>query len=72
MSTSPLKTAARETRFSIRANAAQKELLARAAHARNTDISKFVLGASLGKAKRLCRALDESGAPNAELQQLLR
>lgn len=42
-----------ESRLSIRANAEQKELLRRAANARNTDVSKFVLETSLNEAKRL-------------------
>ena len=44
---------ARESRLSIRTNAEQKELLRRAAKARNTDVSKFVLETSLNEAKRL-------------------
>lgn len=44
---------ARESRLSIRTSAEQKELLRRAAKARNTDVSKFVLETSLGEAKRL-------------------
>lgn len=44
---------ARESRLSIRTNAEQKELLRRAAKARNTDVSKFVLETSLGEARRL-------------------
>ena len=50
---SPDEKATRELRLSIRTNAEQKELLRRAANARNTDISKFVLETSLSEAKRL-------------------
>lgn len=56
MSTSTVQRhadSARESRLSIRASAEQKELLKRAARARNTDLSKFVLEASLGEAQRL-------------------
>lgn len=47
------KSSAPEVRLSIRTNAGQKELLKRAALARNTDLSQFVLEASLGEARRL-------------------
>lgn len=47
------KRAVHEVRLSIRTSAEQKELLKRAALARNTDLSQFVLEASLGEAKRL-------------------
>ena len=80
--------ASRESRLSIRTSAEQKELLRRAANARNTDISKFVLETSLSEARRLvaeestvvlspqdylelCRAMDETPAPNSELRALL-
>ena len=69
MSTSSVKTA-RETRLSIRANAAQKELLKRAARARNTDLSKFVLEASLGEAKRLIADESVLILSSADYQQL--
>ena len=86
--TSQTKPSAPEVRLSIRTNAQQKELLKRAALTRNTDLSQFVLEASLGEAKRLvaqestimlspddyeqlCRAMDETPAPNAALRTLL-
>jgi uncharacterized protein (DUF1778 family) len=42
-----------ETRLSIRTNAAQKASLLRAAEARHTTISHFVLEASLNEANRV-------------------
>ncbi len=44
---------AKEVRLSIRTNPEQKELLRRAALSRNTDLSQFVLEASLASAQRV-------------------
>ena len=49
------KTANPETRLSIRANASQKSLLARAASSRHMNISQFVLGVSLREAEQIIR-----------------
>ncbi len=43
----------KEVRLSIRTNPEQKELLRRAALSRNTDLSQFVLEASLASAQRV-------------------
>ena len=47
--TSPLK----ENRLSIRANAGQKTVLARAARAQHMNVSQFVLQASLSAAEKV-------------------
>lgn len=61
-----------EVRLSIRTNASQKELLKRAALARNTDISQFVLEASLGEAKRLVSEESTLVLSPADYEQLCR
>jgi len=45
-----------EVRLSIRANASQKTLLARAASASHMNVSQFVLGASLREAENIIDA----------------
>lgn len=61
-----------EVRLSIRTNASQKELLKRAALARNTDLSQFVLEASLGEAKRLVSEESTVVVSPAAYEQLCR
>ena len=46
-------TVKQEVRLSIRANANQKSVLARAATARHMNVSQFVLGASLREAEQV-------------------
>ena len=48
-----IKQAKAEDRLSIRANAAQKNTLRRAADARHMNVSQFVLQASLQEAERV-------------------
>ncbi len=66
------KRAAPEVRLSIRTSAGQKELLKRAALARNTDLSQFVLEASLGEAKRLVKQESTVVLSPADYEQLCR
>jgi uncharacterized protein (DUF1778 family) len=71
-SPAPTKRANPEVRLSIRTNASQKELLKRAALARNTDLSQFVLEASLGEAKRLVAQESTILLSPADYEQLCR
>lgn len=66
------KRAAPEVRLSIRTSAGQKELIKRAALARNTDLSQFVLEASLGEAKRLVAQESTLFLSPADYEQLCR
>jgi uncharacterized protein (DUF1778 family) len=66
------KRTAPEVRLSIRTNASQKELLKRAALARNTDLSQFVLEASLGEARRLVSEESTVLLSPADYEQLCR
>jgi uncharacterized protein (DUF1778 family) len=62
--------AAKENRLSIRANAAQKSALARAAKARHMNVSQFVLQASLRAAEEVIETESRLAVPPEEYQWL--
>lgn len=68
--TSSNTEATREERLSIRANGAQKTVLARAAKSRHMNVSQFVLQVSLMEAERVIREETQRAVAPEEFEWL--